>query len=162
MQLVQVDPIGIQPFERGFALFDDVAACVVLRVEVVAHAVMDFGRQDNALPPTVAKRLADDLLTSPGPGRKIKRFVAVHVGRIDKIDPAIQRLMNNADGLLLLLPPPKIHAAQTQLADFNARSTQVSIFHHLLLLLSVGLMDSTFPLLSVGRREREALLIEKL
>ena len=67
MQLIEVNVICAQAFQRGFALFDNVATVVAGGQDVVfVHAAVDFGRQHDAMALAVAlQRLADDGLSLP-------------------------------------------------------------------------------------------------
>ena len=56
--------------------------------------------------------------------------MSIDIGSIEVVDTGIQRLMDNANRLGLILPPAEIHTTQTQLTDLDSGSSEINIVHH--------------------------------
>ena len=107
VDLVKVDVVGLQAAQAGFALFDDVAAAVAVRVGViVVHHAVDLGRQHHLLALAVAlEGLAGDFLAAPA---------AVDVGRIQEVDAGVERAVDDGIGVGGFCSAAEHHAAQAE------------------------------------------------
>ena len=82
VDLVEVDPVGLQAPQRVLDLADDPAAGVAALVGVVAHRAVDLRGEDDVVAPPAGERLADDLLGLAA---------RVDVGGVDEVDPGVER-----------------------------------------------------------------------
>ena len=82
VDLVEVDPVGAEAAQAGFALLDDPAARVAELVRAVAHRAVHLGREHD-LVAAAFERLADDLLGLAA---------RVDVGGVDEVDAGVERL----------------------------------------------------------------------
>jgi hypothetical protein len=62
VDLVQIDPIGLQPAQAVLDLGDDPTARVAELVRIVAHRAVDLGGEEDVVAAAAGERLADDLL----------------------------------------------------------------------------------------------------
>ena len=122
VDLVQVDPVGLQPAQRVLDLADDPPPGVATLVGVVSHRHVDLAGEHDAFALTCGERLANDLLGFAG---------GVDVGGVDEVDPGIERAVDDADALVVILGAPlaEHHRAEAQLADRDARASQDSVLH---------------------------------
>src|ERR1035441_3869749 len=80
MYLVQIDVIGLQPSETALHFAHDVHAGRSAPVEILAHREPDFGGEDNLVPHAL-QGIPDLSLALPE---------AIHVRRIDEVNPLVQ------------------------------------------------------------------------
>src|SRR5688572_24240079 len=99
------------------------------RVGIIRHRIMNLCSKKNARSFPILECCADDLFTSAASAFELERLMSIDVGSIQIIDSLIQRLMNNSDGLLLILPAAKIHAAQAKLTDLDSCPSKIHIVH---------------------------------
>ncbi|MDT4866689.1 hypothetical protein FQZ97_1015560 [compost metagenome] len=138
MQLVEVDPVGLQALEAGIQGSGDVLA-VVLKVAAadMADAVAragDLARQDPV--GTVAapgEPVADD-----GFGGAVgfsARWHRIHLGGIHEVDAVGLGPLDLSEGfgLGVLLAPG--HRAQAKAADLEVGAAKLAVFHRCLLRL---------------------------
>jgi hypothetical protein len=125
VDLVEVDPIGLQPPQRVLDLGDDPAPRVAAAVGSVAHREMHLGREHDvvAAPP---QRPADDLLGLTG---------RIDIGGVDEVDARVERAVDDADALVVIrvAPGTEHHRAEAQLGDRNAGAPQHALLHQWLL-----------------------------
>jgi hypothetical protein len=86
MDLVEVDPVGVEPSQTVLDLLDEPAARVGELVRVIAHRSVDLGRENHVLAAAAAQRLRDDLL------RFAARVDVRRVGRVSFRTPCSGRL----------------------------------------------------------------------
>ncbi len=126
MDLVEVDPVGLQALQAGFALLDDVtpriAGCIGI---VVVHFSVYFGCQDNA----VAFAIALEGIAGYG----FAFAAAVYVGGIDKVDAGSDGVVDDFVGDFGLGASTKVHASQTEGTYFDAGAAECAVFHGFLL-----------------------------
>jgi hypothetical protein len=60
VDLVEVDPVGAEPFQRVLDLADDPAARDTPLVGVIAHRPPRLGGEHDIIAPAAGERLADD------------------------------------------------------------------------------------------------------
>jgi len=86
MDLVEVDVIHAEPLQRGVDRLHDVLAREAARVSARAHRVEDLGGDDDLVAlGEFLQGAAEDLLA---------RADRIHVGRVEEIDAAFERLAN--------------------------------------------------------------------
>src|SRR6185312_1232707 len=93
VNLVEIDVVGPEAAQRVLTSAKDPASCRAPVVEhLIAHRMMQFGGHDYivAAPP---QSFADDLLRLP---------IAVHVGGVDEVDPAVEAGVNDPDGVIMI------------------------------------------------------------
>ena len=89
VDLVEVDPVGLQALQRGLDLAHDPAPRVAGLVRVVAHRAVELGGEDDVVAPVVGgQRLADDLLGLAA---------RVDVGGVDEVDARVERPVDDPD-----------------------------------------------------------------
>ncbi|MCY1436774.1 hypothetical protein D9M71_529100 [compost metagenome] len=134
MQLVEVDPVGLQALEAVVQGGDDVLA-VVLELAVtdmadaVARACNLAGQDPRVAVAMVTEPVADDALGGRV-GLRAGRD-RVHLGGVDEVDPGGLGPGNLFVGLGLdvLLAPG--HGAQAQGADVEVGTAELAVFHRL-------------------------------
>jgi hypothetical protein len=126
VDLVQVDPVGVQPPQRVLDLADDPAPRVALLVGVLAHGAMDLGGEDDVVAPAAGQRLADDLLGLA---------LGVDVGGVDEVDPGVQGPVDDPDALVVVgvAPVAEHHRAEAELADRDTGASERAMLRGLLL-----------------------------
>jgi hypothetical protein len=122
VDLVQVDPVRVQPLERALDLADDPAARVPELVRIVAHRPVHLGGQDHVLAPAAGQRLAHYLL---------RLAPRVHVGGVDEVDPRVERAVDDPDALVVVGVAPRAehHRAQAERTDLDSGTSQRSVVH---------------------------------
>jgi len=122
VHLIDVDVVGLQAFEAGFALFDDMAATAAGGVWiVVVHSAMDFGREDDAATAAVAfQGLAGNLFAAAA---------TVDVCRVQEVETCVQRPVDNVICVFRRGSSAEVHAAQAKGADFHAGPTKITVLH---------------------------------
>ena len=121
VDLVQIDVVGAESPEAVLDLFHDPVAGVPLIVDALAHASVDLRRQHD-LVPAPGDRLGDDLF----------RFTArIDIGRIDEIDPAVQRRLDDPDRIVVVrvAPRPEHHRAEAVGADLDPGVAELPVLH---------------------------------
>jgi hypothetical protein len=83
---------------------------------------VDLAGQDDVVALAAGQRLADDHLGLTG---------RVDVGGVDEVDPGVQRAVDDADALVVVLGAPvaEHHRAEAQLADRDAGASQDVLLH---------------------------------
>ena len=92
VDLVEVNPVGLQAPQRVLDLGHDPAPRVAPLVRVIAHRPIDLGREHDVVAAAL-ERLADDHLGLTG---------RVAVGGVHEVDPGIQRLVDDADAVVVV------------------------------------------------------------
>jgi hypothetical protein len=118
---VEIDMVGLQSTQGCIELADEPASRIALVVRIVAHGKVRLGGQHDVVAPPL-ESLADDLLGFA---------VAVHVGRVDEVDPRIDRLVDDSHAVLVvgISHPTEHHRAQAIGADLDAGSAQCAVLH---------------------------------
>jgi len=121
MHLIEVDMVGAEPAQRVFQRASNPAPRITPHVRIVAHRAMHLaGEHDGVAPPL--EGLANDFLGLSA---------VVAVSGVDEVDAEIQRLVDDADGVVVIgvADLAEHHGAQTVWADLDAGSAQRAILH---------------------------------
>ncbi|MCY1355010.1 hypothetical protein D9M68_818170 [compost metagenome] len=136
MQLVEVDPVGLQALEAGVQRGGDVLA-VVLEIAAadMADAIAGAGhlaRQDpvGAIA-TFGEPVADDAFGGAVGLRP--RWYGIHLRGVHEVDPVGLGALDLGEslGFGVLLAPG--HGAQAKAADLEVGAAQLAVFHRCLL-----------------------------
>jgi hypothetical protein len=121
VNLVEVDPVGVEPPERVLDGPDDPASGAALTVRVIAHSAVELGGQDDVVA-TASDGLADDLFGFT---------LGIDVGSVDEIDTGVEGGVDDADRLVVVgvAPGAEHHGAEAQLADGDAGASQQVMVH---------------------------------
>ena len=129
MDLVKINPVGLQPAQAVLDFTDDPAARVSTLVRVAAllpgahvHRSVELRGHNDVVPPTTRQRFADDLL---------RLAEGVHVGGVNEVDPSIQRSVNDLDRniMIWLAPRAEHHCAEAERAHLHASTSQAPVVH---------------------------------
>ena len=141
VQLIQIDPVGLQAFQAGIQGRDYVGAIELQvatadMVDAVAGAG-DLARQNPVCAVATLPEVAADDLFGAAVGLGARRY-RVHLGGVDEVDAAgLGTLdLSMAFALAVLLAPG--HAAQADGADLEVGATQLTVFHDGLLNCAAG------------------------
>jgi hypothetical protein len=112
MDLVEVDVVGAEPLKAAIDCLEDVFAREAAVVGIVAHRIVELGRDDGLVAGhPLLQGLADDLLA---------RAARIHVRDVESIDAEIERLAKERAALALVENPfapggiAESHAAQNE------------------------------------------------
>ena len=121
VHLVQVDPVGPQPAQAVLDGRLQPPPRVAAAVRSVAHLKVALGGEHDLGPPP-AQRLPDD---------RLGLAVGVHVGRVDEVDPAVERGVDDprAVGVVGVPDGPEHHRPQAVGADLNPGRAAVATPH---------------------------------
>jgi hypothetical protein len=121
MDLVKVDPVGAEPAQTRVALPDEPAAGVAALVHVVAHHPVRLRRQHDSITAAL-ERFAHDLL---------RLAARVDVGRVDEVDPRVERAVDDPDRFLVIgiAPGAEHHRAEAERADLHSGGPQRAVVH---------------------------------
>ncbi|HEY5294483.1 MAG TPA: hypothetical protein VIJ70_03310 [Gaiellaceae bacterium] len=117
MDLVEVDPVGLQAAQAVLDLLHDPAARVPAHVRIsVVHRAVHLGREHDGVAAPF-EGLADDLL---------RLAARVDVGRVDEVDACVERAVDDRDRLVVVgvAPGAEHHRAQAERADLDAGAAQ--------------------------------------
>ena len=98
MDLVEVDPVGLQAAQAVLDGLDDPAARVAPVVRVVAHLAVHLAGEHDPVALAAGEGLADDLL---------RLALRVHVGGVDEVDPRVERPVDDPDRLVVVGVAPR-------------------------------------------------------
>jgi hypothetical protein len=117
MDLVEVDPVGVQPPQRILDGAHDPTPRVAPLVRVVTHRVVELGGEDDVLAAAGGERFADDLLGLALP---------VDVGGVDEVDAGVERRVDDPYRLAVIgvAPGAEHHRAEAKPADRDAGSPE--------------------------------------
>ncbi len=105
MDLIEVDPVGVEPAQRILDRAHDPAAGVAAPVGVLAHGVVELRGEDYVVAPAAGERLADDLL---------RLALAIDVGGVDEVDARVERAVDDPDGLVVIGVAPGAEHHRTE------------------------------------------------
>jgi hypothetical protein len=119
VDLIEVDPVGLQPAQTRLARPDDPAARVAAPIAPLAHLEVHLRRKDH-LVAAAAQGLADDLLGLPR---------RVHVRGVDEVDPMRKRDVDHANALVMIGVADRAehHRPQALNADLDPRAAERAI-----------------------------------
>ena len=117
MDLVEVDPVGLQPAQAGVDFLHEPAPRVAGHVRIgVVHRAVHLRREHDRVAPAL-QGLADDLLGLAA---------RVDVGRVDEVDPCVERTVDDVDRLVVVgvAPGAEHHRAEAQRTDLQTGAAQ--------------------------------------
>jgi AcrR family transcriptional regulator len=122
VDLVEVDPVGLQPAQRVLDGLGDPAPRRAPVVGVRPQRQADLRGQHDVVAPAVDQRLADDLL------RLARR---VEVGGVEEVDPGVQRAVDDPDGVVVIGVAERAehHRPEAQRGDGDAGASERSVVH---------------------------------
>ena len=129
VHLVEIDPVGAEASEAVLARPDDVpsarAVGVGLRVRDERpgrHVEVALGGQDDLVAPAACEGLGDDLLALAG---------GVHVGGVDEVDAGVERLVDDADAVVVIgvAVAAEHHGAEARRGDAHAGTAEDAMGH---------------------------------
>jgi len=115
--VVKIDHVDAEPLEALLAGADDIVRPALGDLALAPAEIAEFGRQHHPAAPTL-DGLADQLLVMAE---------AVHVGGVEQRDPAVERLLDQRDPVLIGARPidaGQRHAAETDGGDLDAGCAQ--------------------------------------
>ncbi len=126
VHLVEVDVVGLQPLEAGVARPADVERRELALVRPLPHVPVELGGDDHLLAPAPAlgEPAPDDLL-----GRAAALGAAVDVGRVEEVDPGVERRVHDGERRRLVGLGTEVHGAQAEAADGEAGAAEVCVAH---------------------------------
>jgi hypothetical protein len=121
VDLVQVDVVRLQAPEAAVDRASDPHARVAAVVESGTHLAVDLRCQDHLVASTL-QRTPDDLLRLTG---------GVDIGRVDEVDPAVERRVDDAHAVVGVAVPPRAehHRAKAMGTDPQAGAPERPVFH---------------------------------
>ena len=133
VELVEVDVIGLQAPEALVARATDVQGGQTRLVRPLAHRREHLRREHDLLATTATLREppSDDLLRDAFAAPAVLA-PAVHVGRIEEVDPVLDRTVHDAERLGFLRAgqiPAEVHRAETQRTHLHSGSSEVYVLH---------------------------------
>ena len=125
MDLIEVDVVGAETFQARLGGLNDVQPREPDFVRARSHAAAYFGRDHHVLTPAL-QRPTENLFGFTG---------RVHIGRVEEIDPFVERPVDQRVGLLLVegadgLPlAAEGHGAEAELRDEDTGVGEGTVFH---------------------------------
>lgn len=126
VELVEVDVVGREALQARIEGAADVQGGKPGFVGPVLHGAVNLGGEHRPLPALAAlgEPAAQNFL---GPAPVLG--AAVDVGRVKEIDARVQRGIHDRVGGRLLCLRPKIHGAQAEAGNLQARAAQLAVLH---------------------------------
>ncbi len=121
MDVVDVDVVGLQPFQAGLDLLLDVQPRHAGVVGPVAHRVEHLGGDDRVVPPSL-QRLAQ---------HRLRRAADIGVGGVEERPAGLEHGAHHARRFGLIGAVAEGHRAEADLGDFEAGTAEASIVHSL-------------------------------
>ena len=123
MLVVEVDVVDAEPLQRGVArLLHVLRVAAHLARAVVVADVAELRREDDLFA-AVADRLTDELLV---------RAAAVHVGRVEEVDPELESALDRRDRLALVGRSVELrhpHASEAEGRDLELLRAKFASVH---------------------------------
>ena len=123
MQLVDVDPVGLEPLEARFNRLRDVTARRALHQTGIVHRVAEFRREHDVLAPRAEKLAEADFRAA---------LVAVDIGGVEEGDAEIERLVDHRARGIGVDAQPEVIAAQPDGGELERRVAELALFHRAL------------------------------
>jgi hypothetical protein len=122
VDLVEVDPVGLEAAQRVLDLADDPSPGAPLLVGFLAHRHVELGGEDDVVAAAASEGFADDLLGLA---------LGVDVSGIDEVDSGVERGVDDANRLVVVrvTPGPEHHRPEAQLGHRDARASEDAMFH---------------------------------
>jgi hypothetical protein len=116
MDLIEVDPVGLESPQRVLNLSDDPPAGIAAPIGVIAHRHVHLAGEHNVVALAAGQRLADDHLGLAG---------GVDVGGVDEVDPGVERAVDDADALVVvrIAPLAEHHRPEAERSHLRACGT---------------------------------------
>jgi hypothetical protein len=93
VDLVEVNPVGLQPPQRVLDLGHDPAPRVPALVGVTADRHVRLAGQDDVVAPAAGQRLADD---------QLRLAARVRIGSVEEIDPGVERTVDDPSRVVVV------------------------------------------------------------
>ncbi len=124
VHVVQIDAISLEATKALLALCDDGAAADAPAVRVVGvDGHIDLGRDDEGVAvASLVDDITDDRFAPP-------HGAAVDVSGVEKVDPGVERVVQDCHRFLLRGPVAEHPTAQAQRADHDACTPERAILH---------------------------------
>jgi len=121
MYLIEIDPVRLQAAQAVVDGSRDPSPRIAPLILVGPHLVVELGGENDVVASS-AQRGADDLFAFAE---------RVDVGRVDEIDAAVERTMDDAFTRLMIgvAPCAQHHGTETEAAHVHAGLTQHAVFH---------------------------------
>lgn len=121
MELVEVDVVGLESPEAGFAAFDDVESAGSNGVRLVGHSAVYLGCEKHVVTFSVAlKRLANELF---------RCAFAVDVRGVEEVNSLAEGVVDDFACVFKVGLLSEHHAAQNEGADVHAGASEEFVFH---------------------------------
>jgi hypothetical protein len=121
VDVIDVDPLGLEALQRLLDLANDVPAVVARVVHMRAAPAMHFGREDNAVAQAAAGHpVADD---------RFGFSVVVDVGGVDEIPAELDIGVEDALRLSCVGASAEVHGAEAERSHLDAGSAEDAIVH---------------------------------
>ena len=120
VQLIEIDPIGLQAAQARLDRHHDVAAGCTLARALVIHRRPELGGEDDVLPPG-PENLAKQRFRSAAP--------AVAVGRVEQRDAEVERLVDDGAGLFEIAADAEIVASEPDRRNQKPGRPERAIVH---------------------------------
>ncbi len=121
MYLIQIDVVRLEATQRVLDLGDDPSPGATAVVGSVVHRHEELRRQHDVIA-TSLQGLTDDLL---------RHAAGVDIGGVDEVDPGVQCVVDDADGVgaVVVAPRTEHHRAQAQRTYRYPDPSQQSVVH---------------------------------
>jgi hypothetical protein len=120
MQLVKVDPMGVESLQARLDRVHDVAPRGALELPCIVHRQAEFGCEDDVFA-LFAEDSSEPLLRAA--------VVAVAVGGVDQVDPDLNRLVYDAARRLEIDAAAEIVAAEADDRHFECGAAEPAFVH---------------------------------
>src|SRR5262249_4876461 len=126
MQLVKVDPIGVEPLQARLDRVHDIAPRRPLELAPVVHRHAELAREHDRFA-LLAENASEPLLRAA--------FVAIAVGGVDEVDAELDRLFYDAARRRKIDAAAEVIAAEADDGHFERGAAKSALFHRRLISL---------------------------
>ena len=120
VQLVEVDPVGLHPLQRGFDGLDDIAPRAALLHAGIVHVHAELAGEHDVLA-AGAEQFAERQLRAAA--------IAVHVGGVEQGDAVLDRGVDDLARRFQVYPAAEIIAAEADERDAQAGAAEIAELH---------------------------------